>query len=132
MSYVHVKCPEYAKYDAINVLQSLQCKLCGAVIADTADRIVRYEMSRGGERIKVIKRQFTRLSNYREIKIAFDDPLYFHVTHGCSGCMGMSLPADVLAEMHRADQEHSPDGYTDRERSKTPTHVVAVSTGGII
>lgn len=128
MIYQFVKCPNFVHLDANGSVQSLQCKLCGAVIADTVDREVGMEMSRGGQLIKIVRRQLMRFDNYCEIKIAFDDPLYFHVTHGCNKCLSINMPLNVLAEMHAVDQAESPDGYTDRERSKTPVGVIVFKT----
>lgn len=108
------------------MVQSIQCKMCGTVIADTVDRVRGYERTKSGQLIKVVQRQFTRFSNYREIKIAFENPLYFHVTHGCSDCMSMTLTSAHLAELHAADQEDSPDGYTERERVQVPTFVLVL------
>ena len=127
----HVKCPAFVT--AVNgIVQSVQCKVCGVVIADTVERTLRYEQGRSGERTRVVNQQFTRLANYREIKIVFEDPTYFHVTNGCNKCLSMSMDIAILAEMHEADQLESPDGYTERERAQKPIGVVTLSaTSGI-
>jgi hypothetical protein len=134
MTYGLISCPDHIKRDARGVLQSMQCKVCGAVIADTCDRLVGYEITKSGERVKVITRNFTRLDNFTEIKIAFEDPKYSHITHGCNKCLSLDMSPALLAELHQADQEDSPDGYTDRERAQVPVKVVAIShnQGGLV
>jgi|SRR5262245_35642540 len=134
MIYEHVKCPNFVVKNPNGSVRSLQCKLCGIVIADTVDRIRGYERTRSGQLVKVVERQLTRFTNYREIKIAFDDPLYYHVTHGCADCFHIHLEPDVLAELHAADQAESPDGFTAREMSKTPigVSVLQVDQTGIV
>lgn len=127
MTYRFVKCHKFATKDpSTGVLRSLQCKLCGTVIGDVVEKAVGYENSRGGQLVKVVTRQFMRFSNYTEIKIAFEDPLYYHVTNGCDKCLHMHLPVNVLAELHAADQEDSPDGYTDREKAQVPLAVMVL------
>lgn len=129
MNYKYVKCPNFITQDSsTGAMKALQCKLCGVVIADTVDRTVGFERTRGGQLIKVVRRQMTRFGNYCEIKIAFADPNYFHVTHGCRGCMHMGLHPSILAEIHAADQEVSPDGYTAKEKAQTPVGVVALQS----
>jgi hypothetical protein len=123
MTYHYVKCPNFIRKDSLGNIEAVLCKICGTVIADTVDKTVGFEKTRGGQVIKVVRRQLTRFSNYCEIKIEFDDPSYFHVTHGCQSCLHIGLGADVLAELHQADQEESPDGFTDRERAKAPVKV---------
>ena len=124
--YTHVKCPNFIQKDASGVLKSIQCKLCGIVIADTIDRIRGYEQTRGGQLIKVVQRQLTRFANYREIKIAFEDPNYFHITHGCDKCLTLNLSLAKLQELHMADQEESPDGFTAREQAQIPIGVAVL------
>lgn len=126
MIYQYVKCPTFIRKDAFGAVQSIQCKTCGAVIADTIDRVKGYEMTKGGQLVKVVQRQLTRFANYREIKIAFENPRYFHVTHGCSDCMSMTLTPPQLIELFVADQEESSDGYTERERAQVPVGVVVL------
>jgi hypothetical protein len=123
----YVKCPDYVtKNEYTGAIEALQCKICGTTIADTVERIIGYEMTRGGQRIKVVNRQFTRLPNYREVKIEFDDSSN-HVTNGCDKCLSMNLHPSVLAELHEADQLESPDGYTDRERARYPVGVITIA-----
>lgn len=128
INYQHVKCPNFIRKDAVGGIKSIQCKLCGVTIADTVDRARGYERTKGGQLVKIIQRQLTRFSNYCEIKIMFNDPGYFHVTHGCRGCLHMNLSPDVLSELHAADQEESPDGFTDRERAQVTVGVLVLST----
>lgn len=132
MSYLHVKCPNFTRKDpATSELLTLCCKLCGTVIAGKQERIIRYETDRQGNRVKVVRDQFTRHSNYVEIKMAFEgDDEYYHITQGCSKCLNTKLSVPVLTELHQADQEESPDGYTERERARVPTHVVALRSDG--
>lgn len=125
-NYTYVKCPSFVTRDEFGGLKTLQCKLCGSVIADVIERALRYEKSPGGQLVKVVQRQFTRLSNYREMKIAFEDPTYFHVTHGCAACLRPDLEVAILQELHAADQEESPDGYTDRERAQVPVGILVL------
>ena len=124
--YRYVKCPSFVTKNEVGVIKSLQCKLCGVTIADTIERTRGYEKSPGGQLIKVVQRQLTRFANYREIKIAFENPGYFHVTNGCAGCFKLDMPVAVLTELHAADQEESPDGYTVRERAQVPTGVIVL------
>ena len=127
MTYKHVKCPEYIKTDpSTGSLKSVQCKLCGVVIADTVDRIVGYETSRGGQLVKVVRRQFTRFANYCEIKVAFEGTLYSHITHGCRGCLAAHMSPAVLSELHTTDQDIDPDGYTEREKEMNPSGVAVL------
>jgi hypothetical protein len=126
--YKYVQCPNFIVKGARGVPKSIQCKLCGTVIADTVDIVRGYEKSKGGQTIKVVQRQLTYNANYREIKIAFEDPNYFHVTHGCDKCLSLDLPMAVLVELHAADQEESPDGFTERERAQVPVGVVVLQT----
>lgn len=125
MTYQHVKCENFVR-KANGIIQSVQCKLCGVTIADTVERTVRYERTRGGQTLKVVERKLVRFSNYREIKIAFENPNYFHVTHGCANCLSLNMPPAKLAEMHAVDQAESPDGFTAREAAQVPTHVVVL------
>lgn len=127
MSYQFVRCPNFIQKDpSTGALVAIQCKLCGSVIADTIERTVGYEKSASGQLIKVVQRQLTRFSNYTEIKIAFEDPGYFHVTHGCAKCLSMNLSVPVLTELHAADQGESPDGFTPREQLQVPTSVLVL------
>jgi len=130
--YKFVKAPTFVRKDEQGTLRELMCKMCGTVIAGFTERIVGYEMDRAGNKVKVVSRQFTRFHNYTELKIAFSDGS-FHVTNGCSACLSMSLPPAALDELHRADQEESPDGYTERERERADPTAVAVrhDAGGI-
>lgn len=136
MTYLYVKCPDFIRKDPnTGELLEIMCKLCGTVIAGRTERILRYDTDRQGQRVKVVSQQFNRHANYTEIKIGFEgDDEYAHVTHGCSKCLTKNLSIPVLSELHEADQVMSPDGYTDRERSRIPTKVIALSSdgGGII
>lgn len=125
MTYQYVQCPNFVRKAPSGALEALQCKLCGAVIADTIERVTGYEVDRGGNRVKIVNRQFTRFANFTEIKILFNDGS-MHVTTGCSKCLNLNLRPAVLDEMHQADQEESPDGYTDRERARRAVHVTTV------
>ena len=132
MSYQYVKCPSFIRKDPnTGELLEILCKLCGSVIAAKTERIIRYDTDRQGNRVKVVRDQFTRFSNYAEIKISFvGDDEYFHITHGCTKCLNTGLSVDVLTELHQADQEESPDGYTDRERARVPIKVEALRNDG--
>lgn len=132
MTYQYVKCPNYVRTnpDTGEILE-IMCKICGTVIAAKIERILRFEVTRQGERVKVVSETFSRMSNYVEIKIGFEgDDEYTHITHGCDKCMTLTLSSAALAELHQADQEKSPDGYTDRERSRVPTQVIALKADG--
>lgn len=135
MTYQYVKCPNFVRKDPdTGELLEIMCKLCGTVIAAKAERILRYETNRQGERVKIVSRQFSTNSNYTEIKIAFDDDdPAGHITHGCSKCMTKLLSAPILSELYQADQMESPDGYTDRERARKPLKVEVLrnDAGGI-
>lgn len=122
--YRFLQCPSFIRKDGQGRIVSMQCKICGNVIADTQEVILRHERTPAGQIVKVVQRQFVRLGNYREIKIGFENPRYFHITHGCSDCLKMNMPIEVLAELHAADQAESPDGYTRRERAQVPTGVL--------
>lgn len=110
-------------------MEAISCKLCGTVIAERMERPIGYEIGRSGQTVKVVAREFVRFPIYTEIKIAFDDGSY-HVTHGCSNCIVSALPPAVLAELHQADQEESPDGYTEREKARYPVGIVFLKIGG--
>lgn len=128
--YQYVMCPSFIRRDPhSSETEAISCKICGTVIAEKMERIVGYEMDRAGNRTKVISRQFVYLPTYTEIKITFDDGSN-HVTNGCSICMHDKLRPEVLEEIHRADQEQSPDGYTERERQRHPIGVVGIVKGG--
>lgn len=124
--YIHVKCPKFIRRDpTTGAMQAIQCKMCGDVIADTVERTVAFEMDRAGNKVKVVNRKFTMFPNYTEAKIIFHDGT-FHVTHGCRRCMTLELNTDALDEIHRADQEDSPDGYTEAERNRSAVAVTVV------
>lgn len=130
--YKYVKCPDFVRRDpSTGEILEIMCKICGTVIAGTTERIIRYETNRQGERVKVVSHRFSRHSNYTEIKIGFEgDDDYAHITHGCSKCLITNLPVPVLSELHQADQMMSPDGYTERERSRIPTKVITLRADG--
>jgi hypothetical protein len=125
----YITCPNFVRKDSAGDLEGISCKICGTVIAERMERPVGYEVSRTGETVKVVTREFVRFPSYSEIKIALDSG-GFHVTHICSTCAQKPLTPDTLLEVYRADQEESPDGYTDREREVRPVGVVQVLIGG--
>jgi hypothetical protein len=128
--YKHVVCPQFVRrVEGSAEMQSLSCKLCGSVIAEKLERPLGYEVDRQGNKTKVVTREFVRYPIYTEMRILFDNGSD-HVTHGCANCMTVTLPPEVLDELHRADQEESPDGYTELEKQRYPIGVVHVKTGG--
>lgn len=128
--YRFVMCPNYVRKDPnSSETEAISCKICGTVIAEKMERTIGYETDRAGNRIRVVARQFVYLPTYTEIKIVFEDGSD-HVTNGCSNCMHDQLKPEVLDEIHRADQEQSPDGYTERERNRHSVGVIGVVKGG--
>lgn len=132
MTYQHIKCPDFIRKDpSTGEILEIMCKMCGTVIAAKVERIIRYETNRQGERVKVISQVFSRRANYVEMKIGFEgDDEYYHITHGCNKCLTTNMSPAILAELHQADQEESPDGYTKRERSRVPTEVLTLKLDG--
>jgi hypothetical protein len=127
MTYKHVKCRGYIKRKDGKV-HSIQCKMCGATIADTVERTIGFEVNRRGERIRVVNRQLTYLPNYREIKIEFDDGSS-HVTNGCANCLSEKLHPSILDEMHHADRTLASDeGYRKSDKERLAVGVVAVQS----
>jgi hypothetical protein len=125
----HVVAPKFIRRAETGEMDSIVCKLCGTVIAERMERPIGYETDRAGNRVKVVAREFVRYPLYTEIKIAMDDGSW-HVTHGCSNCLHDHLPLDVLQELHEADQEESPDGFTKREKDRRPVGVTGLKKGG--
>jgi hypothetical protein len=129
MTYRRIQASSYVKRDpGTGAVVSLQCKVCGDTIADTQDRTTAYEVTRSGERVKVVKRQYVHFANYTEAKIEFTDGS-FHITNGCDKCLTAHMSLAVVKEMYRADQEDSPDGYTDIEQAREPARIVRVVRG---
>jgi hypothetical protein len=130
LEYKYVVCPKFVRREeSSGEMISLSCKLCGSVIAEKLEQTLRFETDRMGNKIKVVAREFVRYPIYTEMRILFDDGSD-HVTHGCANCMTVTLPTEVLDELHRADQEDSPDGYTEREKARHALSIVTIKTGG--
>lgn len=98
--------PNYVIQRLDGSVQEMYCKGCGEQIAAMIGRNLRY------------------LDNYMEAKLQCDDGSC-HVTNGCITCL-MKLHGRDMVDFHAADIAASPEGYSENDKRRTPTRVIAI------